>query len=571
MGRLFDEHSVRCVRTLNGTWRFVTDPEAKGEMRSYANTLPHNATEVYVPSMWNNTFGLLEYEGVAWYERGFETAGGCVRIHFGAVMTEAKVYVDGEFVGEHYGGFSAFDVTLNTLSAGHHTLTVRVDNRFDADSIPHAKVDWYHYGGIVRDVTIQELSGIVTDYCHMEYKLSAERDEANVTFRARLFNASSERKSSPLEIKLNGQSLVKTDVSLDAFEEKIFVSESILVSDIHLWDTSDPFLYELSVKTDTDDFLDRVGFREIKVADEKIWLNGRSIEFRGVCRHEEHPEFGFAFPKALMKRDLDIIKDMGCNAVRGSHYPNSRYFVDMMDAAGILFWSEIPIWGCGYKGEDFENEKLVERGLQMIKEMEEQYYNHPCIVIWGMHNEIDSAHEASYKMTARYHKELRENGGNRLITHATHVPLTDICYEFDDIICINQYIGWYGGNMTGWDETVAKAVARRNELGFNDKPIVYSEFGAAAIYGNHTFDCIKWSEEYQAKLFDYCLTLFHKTPEIKGTFIWQFTDIRTCREMGNDRARGFNNKGILNEYRKPKMGYFKVRENYTKFASEEEK
>ena len=98
MGRIFDEHSVRCVRSLNGTWRFVTDPEAKGEMRSYANTLPHNATEVYVPSMWNNTFGLLEYEGVAWYERGFETAGGCVRIHFGAVMTEAKVYVDGEFV-----------------------------------------------------------------------------------------------------------------------------------------------------------------------------------------------------------------------------------------------------------------------------------------------------------------------------------------------------------------------------------------------------------------------------------------------------------------------------------------
>ena len=272
-----------------------------------------------------------------------------------------------------------------------------------------------------------------------------------------------------------------------------------------------------------------------------------------------------------MKRDLDIIRDMGCNAVRGSHYPNSRYFVDMMDAAGVLFWSEIPIWGCGYKGEDFENEKLVERGLQMLKEMEEQYYNHPCIVIWGMHNEIDSSHEASYRMTARYQKELRENGGNRLITHATHMPLADICYEFDDIICINQYVGWYNGDVTGWDNAVAKAIERRNELGFSDKPILYSEFGGAAIYGNHTFDCIKWSEEYQAKLFDYCLPLFHGTPEIRGSFIWQFTDIRTCREMGNDRARGFNNKGILNEYRKPKASYFRIREHYRKFAEEEGK
>ena len=570
MERLFEEHTKRRVRSLNGTWRFITDPESKGDMRSYANTLPHQATETYVPSLWNNEFGLLEYEGVVWYERGFDSVGGCVRIRFGAVMTDAKVFLDGELLGSHYGGFTAFDFTVKSLAAGHHTLTVRVDNRFYQDSIPHAKVDWYHYGGIARDVILEELSGITVDFCHMEYELSPKRDTANAVFRTKLFNASSERKTSSLIIKLNGLGVVQQEISLDAYEERIVVSETVLISDIHLWDIKDPFLYEISAQTETDDFKERVGFREIQAKDGKIWLNGRSIEIRGVCRHEEHPEFGFAFPKKLMKRDLDIIKDMGCNAVRGVHYPNSRYFLDMLDVAGILFWSEIPIWGCGYKGEDFENEKLVSRGLDMIREMETQYYNHPCIVIWGMHNEVDTTCEAVYKMTELYHAELRQNGGNRLITHATNHPLTDICYAFDDIICINHYAGWYDGEIASWDKALDQAIQKQQELGFSDKPIIYSEFGAAAIYGNHTFDCVKWSEEYQEKLFDYCLKLFHHVSKISGCFVWQFSDIRTCREMGNDRARGFNNKGVLNEYRKPKMAYFKIREHFRKFATEED-
>ena len=173
-------------------------------------------------------------------------------------------------------------------------------------------------------------------------------------------------------------------------------------------------------------------------------------------------------------------------------------------------------------------------------------------------------------MTELYHAELRQNGGNRLITHATNHPLTDICYAFDDIICINHYAGWYGGEIASWDKAIDETIQKQQELGFSDKPIVYSEFGAAAIYGNHTFDCVKWSEEYQEKLFDYCLKLFHHVSKISGCFVWQFSDIRTCREMGNDRARGFNNKGVLNEYRKPKMAYFKIREHFRKFATEED-
>ncbi len=568
MNRMFHEHKTRRVVELDGAWRFVTDSSGIGESRGYANTLPREAVEVIVPSMWNNEFGLLEYEGVAWYEKVIETAGGCVRFCFDGVMTEAKVYLDGALLGSHYGGYTAFSFVVESLAAGRHTLSVRVDNRFDADSIPHAKVDWYHYGGMTRGVRMEELCGVSVDFCHMEYTLSPERDKAKVIFRTELFNATGERIVTPLTVKLSGQTMYKTEVSVGAFDKKTVVSEEIDVSDVHLWDIDDPFLYELFVKTDSDDLYDRVGFREIKAEKGKILLNGREIEIRGVCRHEEHPDWGFAFPEKLMKRDLDIVRDMGCNAIRGSHYPNSRPFLDRLDSEGMLFWSEIPIWGCGYTAEDIARPKVVERGLAMIREMENQYYNHPSIIIWGVHNEIDSSAESAYKMTELYSGELRANGGNRLITHASNHPLTDICFGFDDIICINHYTGWYGGDIKSWTKMLASHIERKNELGLGDKPFIYSEFGGAALYGNHTFDNIKWSEEYQAELFDFCLKLFHDSPEVQGWFIWQFCDMRTCREMGNDRARGFNNKGILNEYRKPKMSYFKIRENHRRFAED---
>lgn len=568
MRRMFDEHQKRRVISLDGAWRFMTDPNDVGEAEKWFLELPEEATHAEVPSCWNNTLGLLEYEGAAWYEKDFYCEGGCIRLLFGAVMTAATVWLDGEKLGDHYGGFTAFDLIV-FADEGYHTLTVRADNRFNADSIPQTKVDWYHYGGIVRGVDMEYLRGLSVLSCHLDYKLNDARDTAEAVVRAKVFNASEQTVTAPLTVSLDDEVLILDDVTLEAYEEAEVESEPITVEDIYLWDMDTPNLYALIAETPTDDLVDRVGFRTVEVKDNSIQLNGRPIEIRGVCRHEEHPEFGFAFPRALMQRDIDIIKEMGGNAIRGAHYPNSKVFVDMLDEQGILFWSEIPIWGVGFSEAALANPVVVSRGLEMIREMEEQYYNHPSIIIWGMHNEILSGTQAAYEMTKAYHDELRAHGGNRLVTHATARPLEDICYEFDDIICINHYTGWYGGNMSNWESMIEKHTAYRDSRGFANKPIIYSEFGGAALYGHHTFDNIKWTEEYQANLFSHCLELFHKTPQIVGWYIWQFTDMRTCRDMGNDRARGFNNKGILNEYRKPKMAYYAVREKCRRFAEED--
>ncbi|MBO5908633.1 MAG: beta-glucuronidase, partial [Clostridia bacterium] len=322
--------------------------------------------------------------------------------------------------------------------------------------------------------------------------------------------------------------------------------------------------------TDTDDLIDRIGFRLIEAGNNKIRLNVREIENRGVNRHEEHPDWGFAFPPHLMKRDVDLIRDLGCNSVRGSHYPQSRAFVDMLDERGILFWSEIPIGGGGFSEDALNDPDVVERGLQMHREMVKYYFNHPSIIIWGLHNEVWTPYPCVYDISKKYSEFLRKNGGNRLITHATLCPLEDPTYEFDDIICVNLYYGWYYGDLNCWDKLMVDLDEHLKKIGHAGKPVIMSEFGAGALAGFHShFDNLRWSEESQADLLEYCLKLFHKTDIINGFYIWQFCNIRTWQGMNLNRVRSFNNKGIVDENRNPKAAYFAVRKLYHQFAEEE--
>lgn len=565
--RLFDEHRRRRSVSLDGAWRFLTDPHGIGDEKGYKNGLPEGET-VIVPSVWNTESGLLEYEGIAWYEKRFYTEGGCLRFHFGAVMTECAVFLDGEPLGEHYGGFCEFDFIVPDVSAGEHLLSVKVDNRFDAHSIPQKKVDWYHYGGITRSVTVETLEGVCILNHRFKYELSDDLKRAECFATITLYNANSCETEAKISLALDGVKVTCDTVSLPCKELFVAQLDSFTVGDIRLWDEGKGELYTVEYTTETDDLCDRVGFRKIEVKDGKLLLNNREIEIRGVNRHHDHPDFGMAFPPARMKHDIDLIEDLGCNAIRGSHYPNSRDFVDMLDERGILFWSEIPIWGGGFSQAALGDEKVVERGLNMLREMVDKYYNHPSIIIWGMHNEILTGTNEAYEMSKPYYGYLKATGGNRAVVFASDKPLVDICFEFSDIICLNQYYGWYSGGLDAWEPFFEKFGERLKALGFENKPIIMSEFGAGGLYGFHDAEMPQWSEEYQAKLIDFCLNLFHKHPAIVGSFIWQFCDIRTAKEMGFGRARGFNNKGIMNEYRRPKAAYYAAQRCYRAFKEE---
>ena len=565
MNRLFSDHKKRRVIDLDGGWLFIKDEQDEGREKGWCSRLPDGACRVTVPSLWNNELGMLNYEGACWYEKRFYTEGGTLRFVFESVMTAAEVWLDGGYLGSHYGGFTEVDMIAEGVCQGEHTLVLRVDNSFDESSIPQRVCDWFNYGGIARSVSVEELSGVAVLSCRLIYELADDLGSAKCRCRMELYNADDKDANAPIVAKVGDTDIFKGVIAVKSRGRVEITTPSAVVPSPVLWDVGAPKLYTLEVKTPSDDLIDRVGFRRIEVKDGEILLNGKPVTFRGVNRHEEHPDWGFAFPAKLMKRDLDLIEEMNCNSIRGSHYPNSRIFLDMLDERGVMFWSEIPIWGVGFGEKALSSPKVVERGLEMHREMTKQYYNHPSIVIYGMHNEIRTELPCAYEMSQKYAELLRAEGGNRLITHASSHPFEDSSMEFDDVICINAYKGWYGGRLSDWDTFVEKFDDHRGQMGLSDKPVIMSEFGAAALSGYHShFDTVRWSEEYQSELLEYAINLFDRTDYMRGTFVWQFCNIRTSPSMDINRARYFNNKGIVDEYRNPKAAYFKVREIYGK-------
>lgn len=555
MTRLFAEHFTRKVTSLNGGWRLMPDHENKGLENGWHKGLPAEARTVIVPGVWNSEPDLFHHFGVCWYEKDIVT-GERSMIEFGAVACDAKVYLDGEELGSHYGGFSAFRVFADT-APGAHKLVVRVDASSNSQTIPLPYVDWYHYGGIIRDVELSDLGAAYIENIHYDYKLAEDMKSADLSaiITVRAFEAV----KTPVTIYFEGEEYGKTEIDIHEAGTETFTMTA-KINDIKLWDIYAGNLYGVRVATCCDDLCDRIGFRKIEVQGQKILLNGREIFLKGVNRHEEHPDWGFAVPPQINKRDVDIIKGMHCNTVRGSHYPNSKVFLDMLDEAGILFWSEIPMWG--FPADRMADPVVLQRGLTMHEEMTEQYFNHPSIVLWGLNNECATNCDEGYALCKAYADHLRANGGNRLITFASNVIEWDICLDLVDVVSLNKYIGWYGEPVEGWDKFIPWLRRRVTDAGVPDKPIVLSEYGTAGLYGYTSFDGNKWTEEYQAMLLKKVTELCIEEPGIVGTYVWQYCDIRSENEL--NRARSFNNKGIVNEFRRPKLAYYAMKEIYGK-------
>jgi len=558
MLRLFKRHTKRDVTLLDGIWRFCTDPHRRGMDEEWFKVFPKESRDMVVPSCWNNTLGLYDYEGLAWYATTFEMKTNAAHIKFHGVTGLAKVYVDGTLIGEHYGGFIDFGFTVQAEIA-EHTLVVAVDNTHDTiNTIPLARVDWFHYGGIIRSVELIHIHDAWISNCNIGYVLDKNLQNVTLKIQATIEAPKKILHNQTVQVYIDNQLICRKTVDLQ--EHTTITFDNVEQRNIQLWDVDNPKLYYIRIETDTDDIIERIGFRDIKTKDRKILLNNKELFLKGINRHEEHPDWGFAVPFHLMKKDMDIIKMVGCNAIRGSHYPNSEIFLDLCDQEGILFWEEIPMWG--FPEEALSNPLVINRGLTMLKEMVLRDFHHPSVIIWGMHNEVASHTNAGVNITKVFSEKIRSLDSSRLLTHASNHPFDDLCYKFGDIVCINQYIGWYDGELSEWPEFLAKLKEKLAKDNLSDMPIVISEFGAGGIYGDCTFESPKWTENYQAKYLAETLRTFLEDEDICGTYIWQFCDIRTAKELALNRPRSFNNKGIVNEYRKPKIAYWTVKEIY---------
>jgi len=573
MERIFQKSVKRTSICLNGQWNITFDPDNTGLQKGYHRGENLSEDVSYVPSCWNLQLHKFDYFGVVWYSRKFTTAiSSNSRLIFHAVSGQAVVYLDGKELGQHYGSYNKFWFDIPHLSAGEHLLVVKVDNTInDEDTMPLRFVDWFVWGGIYRNVELEQFNNLSIDKIHIDTEWDGLKvSGVNVKVQVKNWIDKEITDDFSLEMESAGKTFKKITIQPGSVQDVSFTLKEFKPI---LWDTENPHLYMLHISCGTDDLYERTGFRKIETKNNRILLNGREIFIKGVNRHNDHPELGYAINASLILRDMQIIKDLGANAIRGSHYPNDPIVMDYCDQMGLLFWEELAFWN--HPAHSLAKPLLHQRALQMAREMIERDYNHPSIIIWSIQNESKSSSQEGLDLFSKIAVQMRQMDSSRLLSYASACGKNDICFDLVDIACWNMYPGWYDDDepLDNLDKRFAlKLKDARNWLTENKqlKPFMITEFGAAALLGETTFeDGRRYTENYQQKLLEKAIKGLIDSKVVQGFFIWQFCDGRTAlpSKISIGRPRSFNNKGIVDEYRKPKLAYYTVRDLLHKIST----
>lgn len=549
MERLFVTHQIREQECLDGVWDFqiLDNMELPDD---YQDTMA-------VPSCWEMNVAYCRYTGFAAYRKKvFVKENGNVRFLFKGVSHTCRVYLDGQEIGAHYNAYTLFSVVARNVVKGEHLLEVLVDNSFSERSTLHIDNDYFTYGGIIRPVFMELVPDCFIE--RSEFEPIYENGHWRAEVRAYLRNITAGRSDVVLSIKCAG---TEEHIAghIDAQGNTMF-SASLQFEKVETWGTEHPCLYfvnyELSTDgTAVDDLIDRIGFRQVSMKEKKILINGTPVFMKGVNRHEDHGVMGCAIPLQIMYSDIALIKDMGANAVRTSHYPNDERFLDLCDENGILVWEE-----SHDRGGDvlrITNPLFMKQSMQVMHEMLEYHFNHPAIIMWGCLNEATSDTSEGREIF-KLHLEYLAGDKSRPCTYASNRHTTDMCLDMADICSMNMYPLWYDDNTTEW--TLQRIRERMKETGNDRKPLIISEYGGGAIYNFHDVMHVKWSEEYQADLMESVTRALMNDEEIAGVFIWQFCDTRIKgARFQSTRPKERNNKGLVDEYRRPKAAYYVVK------------
>lgn len=549
MLRTFATHQIRPQKELSSClWDFGTMPEEGREpVRMKA----------LVPGCWETCPDTRAYRGKAFYERDFQASGN-IRLEFKGVSHTAEVYVDGKRVASHYNAYTPFSAVVQGLTPGNHRLKVCVDNSFGSHSALHVENDYQTYGGITRAVALEELGNVYVTGLHVTPVKENGCWHAQV--EAKIRNLEAQPFDGRLQLKLAGAGAEEAAVcpfELAGYEEQVLRID-IACGGAAEWNPETPALCTVSAVIEdakgaaVDDLIDRFGFREIKAVGRDILMNGKKLRIKGFCRHEDHPQFGCALPLAAMQQDLLIMRDLGANSVRTSHYPNDEIFLDLCDETGLLVWEENH--ARGLSEEAMRNPDFERQCEDCIREMIENHYNHPSIYIWGILNECASHTEYGKSCYEKQLSLIRSLDQSRPRSFASCQFKTDICFGLADVVSYNIYPLWYHdtpvkeylADLYDWVQTQTEGAG---------KPFLITEVGAGAIYGYRTPEKVKWSEEYQAEALEKQLKAILEHEGISGVYIWQYCDCRVCDSWFQGRPRTMNNKGVVDEYRRPKLSY----------------
>ena len=562
----------RDIQKLNGYWNWLADPLETGyydyrrqpsaegffkditvdNISGYKEYDFDRSPVMAVPGDWNTqNDNLFLYEGTVWFRRKFDYRphDGRVFLWFGAVNYDAKVYLNGQKVGEHTGGYTPFnfDVT-DKLMAGDNTLVVKVDNKRASDAVPTNNFDWFNYGGITRDVLLVKLPASFIRTYSVGLK-EGTTDVMKVSVELNEACAGETVKVEIPELKISRSVTTGPDGSA-SFEAKAKLS---------LWSPANPKLYEMAFSSASDRVSDLIGFKTITTQGRDILLNGRKVFLKGISIHEESAfRSGRIFTAEEGLTLLRWAKELGCNYVRLAHYPHNEQMVREAEKMGLMVWSEIPV----YWTIQWEREDVYANALNQLDEMIERDRNRANIIIWSIANETPHG-DARDKFLGSLAAYAREKDGTRLISMAMErndkspevLSVRDNMSRHVDIISFNQYVGWYDGLNEKIDRV-------RWEIDY-DKPIIISEFGGGALYGNHGPENEIWTEEYQAALYRRTLRMIdERMPPVAGISPWVLKDFRSSRRLLPQIQDGFNRKGVISDMGQRKQSFYVLQEWY---------
>ena len=561
----------RNTTSLNGNWQVIPDPAGGGDYRQvWLEKKPQKKTDFFeysfeggpylkVPGDFNSQMcELTWFEGTVWYKKQFNYSvsdGKRLFLHFGAVNYLADVYLNGEKIGSHEGGYTPFQFEITKkVKNGANTIIVKANNNRLGNGLPGYGFDWFNYGGITRDVDLIETNNTYIDDYFIQLKKGSLKDVLGWV-KLNGIQAGQNIEIKIPELKLSYQT--KTD-------DKGFAQVEF-TSDFKLWSPANPKLYRVILESETDTVADEIGFRCIEVKGNKVLLNKVPVFLKAVNIHEENPyKRARAYSTEDTKVLLNAAKDLGCNFLRLVHYPHNENMIKEAEKMGFLISSEIPV----YQHIQFSDSLVPQKMETMMREMVSRDKNRCGVVIWSLSNETypgtPNRNEALIELT----QKCKALDSTRLIVHVINTQgynnntfnVWDSLYNYSDLVAFNEYIGWY----IPWQ---GKPSETKWNIAFPDKPVFISEFGGEALYGNKNVpidEAASWSEEYQEQIYKDQTEMFGNIPNLCGVCPWLLFDYRSLGRMNQMYQNGYNRKGLLSENGEKKKAWYIMHEYYKK-------
>ena len=580
----------RMLSELGGVWNFRTADAESYPKEWMTESMPEPMT-MAVPASYNDQkddVNLRSHYGWVVYQRSFTVPdvmlSGRMWLRFGAVTHHAAVYLNGKELGTNKGGFLPFEFEVSEIvKKGENLLSVAVDNRVNHSTLPvgnegsiaffgsdnpgipsielaktrckpqnRPNFDFFNYAGITRPVYLYTTP---KDYIR-DITIIPDIDGSNGVVK---YSA---------EVVGNGKTAIEI---LDRDRKTVAAAEgengTVIIPDANLWEPGKGYLYTMRVKFGEDVYEQTFGIRTVEVKGTEFLINGKPFYFKGFGKHEDSFFHGRGIDECLNVKDISLMRWIGANSFRTSHYPYAEEMYDLCDREGIVIIDETPAVGIGggEKTNPYKSFNIHEHHKDVIADMIDRDKNHPSVVMWSLANEPDVEHfpqDALDYFTPLYQLAHECDPQNRPVTlvGCQNNYEKDITERTMDVCCINRYYGWY--NLSG--DLDAACDALNTELDFWDKigkPVMFTEYGADTYPGIHNANSEMFSEEFQAEYYERINSELDKRSFIVGEQVWNFADFSTIQ--GPMRVDG-NKKGIFTRDRRPKLSAHYLRNRWHK-------